>query len=111
MATMIEQPPSKPAAPTAVWTVAGTAALTSVPTIERIGDIEITMPIMTLEPYPCRCAPPCKTRGPKTCPCHGRVDLANLPPWCCARFEIMSSSWRAPDAEEFEVTARAAIPR
>jgi hypothetical protein len=47
------------------------------------------------DPYPCRCNPPCRTRGEKTCPCMGRTDVDNVPETCCAAVAAKTSAWRA----------------
>lgn len=88
-----------------VWLVAQTPSITLTPIVETGLDADgypwsIEMTITERPAYPCKCAPPCKTRGEKTCFCHGRTDIGDhLPPHCCARFEVANSSWRIPDED------------
>lgn len=81
-------------------TPAGAPTRKLTPVVERGDGYMIEMTYVERVPYPCRCAPPCKTRGWQTCPCHGRTDIGPwLAPNCCARFEVSSATWRAPDIE------------
>lgn len=51
------------------------------------------------EPYPCLCVQPCRTRGERTCPCHGRLDnLDAMPERCCAKLANRATTWRTPAA-------------
>jgi hypothetical protein len=61
---------------------------------------------LVADPYPCRCTPPCRTKGERTCPCIGRTDLGHVPPSCCAAIAAKSTAWRATT-----LTTVAPVPR
>lgn len=113
MAIAVEHPQTV-AVPYGRWLAASDRLGTSVPMLAAVELVEIVpmpglemgtvieMTVQTLVPYPCLCAPPCRTRGEKTCPCHGRRDIATMPDHCCARFEVAASRWTMPETYELD---------
>lgn len=63
------------------------------------------------QPYPCRCSPPCRSKGERTCPCTGRTDLhPGLPETCCAVLAALSTAWRATTLTVNEAPPAGPVP-